>query len=162
MTERLSCHFGLQLSLIDKINRQKAGQKHSSAQNAGFDSGQTGLTSLDVTARQSDPSSASLFCRLVLGPCGLHSGMLVLASPIWTVIHRLWKAEQPCACRQSDRSTRCCSPWLRRATVSTIRDRQLSEPRPAPGCQLAKHQVPPISTCLPMLKRSRVDQQLDN
>ncbi len=157
----MSCHATLQLSLVNKIDRQKAGQMHSGAQNTGFDNDRAGPTSLDVTARHSDPSSASLFCRLVLGPCGLHSGMLVLPSPRWTVMHRLWEAEQPCPCRQSDRSTRCCSPWLRRATFSTFPDRQPSYPRPAPGCQLAKHQVPPVSTCSPKLKRSRVDQQVD-
>ena len=44
------------------------------------------VTSLVVTARQSEPSSASRFCRLVLGPCGLLAGMLVLASPSCTVM----------------------------------------------------------------------------
>lgn len=46
------------------------------------------LTSFVVTAKQSEPSSASRFCRRVLGPCGVHAGKLVLASPTWTVIRR--------------------------------------------------------------------------
>ena len=47
------------------------------------------FTSFVVTAKQSVPSSASRFCRLVLGPCELQAGMLVLASPMWTVMRGL-------------------------------------------------------------------------
>lgn len=47
------------------------------------------VTSFVVTAKHSLPSSASRFCRLVLGPCGLHTGILVLASPSWTVMRDL-------------------------------------------------------------------------
>ena len=43
-------------------------------------------TSFEVTDRQHAPSCARRFCLLVLGPCGLHSGMLVLASPASDVI----------------------------------------------------------------------------
>ena len=77
------------------------------------------VTSLVVTAKQSLPSSASRFCRLVLGPCGLHTGILVLASPIWTVMRDL-AGSRVQSCVQDSRCTACYTARMWSRTRSLL------------------------------------------